>query len=257
MPDLYTEQGTLTAYEKAKLAPGSSGATSPRGVRSPGTPSSGRSRGVGISEKGGAGMREVFVCEDGEADGGGVRRSRIGLAMPMSPEPGDHRLSRIDLATPMSPEPSLLARPRDLEGALDDREITSLYSQSQGFSTPTPTGFRMSQDHDGRERESQMQGHSALLPSANANGNANGRESRQTDGRESQMSRPLNDMYAYGGEAIETDEELARLEEEERRIEEAIEESERVAAMRRQRERVRERIKVVRRSAEGGGDGGR
>lgn len=39
---------------------------------------------------------------------------------------------------------------------------------------------------------------------------------------------PVPDMYAFGGETIENDEELERLEEEERRIDEAIKESERL-----------------------------
>jgi hypothetical protein len=46
---------------------------------------------------------------------------------------------------------------------------------------------------------------------------------------------PVPDMYAFGGETIENDEELERLEEEERRIDEAIQESERVRRMREER----------------------
>ena len=39
---------------------------------------------------------------------------------------------------------------------------------------------------------------------------------------------PVPDLYAFGGETVDNDEELDRLEEEERRIDEAIQESERL-----------------------------
>lgn len=43
---------------------------------------------------------------------------------------------------------------------------------------------------------------------------------------------PVPDMYAFGGETIDNNEELERLEEEERRIDEAIQESERLKSLR-------------------------
>jgi hypothetical protein len=53
---------------------------------------------------------------------------------------------------------------------------------------------------------------------------------------------PVPDMYAFGGETIDNDEELERLEEEERRIDEAIQESERLDQMRAEREALRGKI---------------
>jgi hypothetical protein len=188
--------------------------------------------------------RELFF------DGGrmeSIRLSRIGMAM--SPEPGD-RASRIGIA--MSPEPSKrFSVPR--------KEVSS----PPGYSTPTQRasydaygeqGQNQNQDQDQHQNQSQNQNqhqnqHQSLSPSSSQLD----RESRL--GRESQMSGilrgPVPEMYAYGGEAIETDEELARLEEEEQRIDEAIRESERLALMRREREAVRARIQQVRKSSFG------
>lgn len=58
-------------------------------------------------------------------------------------------------------------------------------------------------------------------------------------------------MYAFGGEAIVNDEELERLEEEERRIDEAIQESERLRQMRVERDAVRGRIEERRSRLDG------
>jgi hypothetical protein len=56
------------------------------------------------------------------------------------------------------------------------------------------------------------------------------------------LKGPVPDMYAFGGETIHSDEELERLEEEERRIDEAIHESERLDQWRVQREPLRGEI---------------
>lgn len=57
---------------------------------------------------------------------------------------------------------------------------------------------------------------------------------------------PVPDLYAYAGVAIENEEELERLEEEERRIDEAIRESESRAQMRVEQEDIRVRIRGLR-----------
>lgn len=62
------------------------------------------------------------------------------------------------------------------------------------------------------------------------------------------MRGPVPEMYAFGGEEIANDEELERLEEEERRIDDAIRESERVERMREERDAVRRRIEEGRRA---------
>jgi len=64
-------------------------------------------------------------------------------------------------------------------------------------------------------------------------------DSRMTS---SSLRGPVPDMYAYGGETIENDEELARLEEEERMIDEAIEESERLKMLKLEREAIHKRV---------------
>jgi hypothetical protein len=73
-----------------------------------------------------------------------------------------------------------------------------------------------------------------------------GTESRS----ESRLRGPVPEMYAFGGEEIANDEELERLEEEERRIDAAIQESERLERMREEREEVRRKIDEGRRQRE-------
>ena len=53
-------------------------------------------------------------------------------------------------------------------------------------------------------------------------------------------------MYAYAGVTIENEEELERLEEEERRIDEAIRESESRAQMRVEKEAIKAKIQGLR-----------
>jgi len=83
-------------------------------------------------------------------------------------------------------------------------------------------------------------------PSPTHNRSESGTQSRS----ESRLRGPVPEMYAFGGEEIANDEELERLEEEERRIDDAIRESERLERMREEREVVRKRIEEGRRQRE-------
>lgn len=77
--------------------------------------------------------------------------------------------------------------------------------------------------------------------------NSQSRQENRSSSRISGTLRgPVPDMYAYAGVTIENEEELERLEEEERRIDEAIRESESRAQMRVEKEDIRARIQGLR-----------
>ena len=71
-------------------------------------------------------------------------------------------------------------------------------------------------------------------------------ESRSSSRVSGTLRGPVPDMYAYAGVTIDNEEELERLEEEERRIDEAIRESESRAQMRVEKEDIKARIQGLR-----------
>jgi len=85
--------------------------------------------------------------------------------------------------------------------------------------------------------------HSPPPPTYNTQSRQESRSSSRVSGT---LRSQVPDMYAYGGVTIENEEELERLEEEERRIDEAILESESRAQMRGEKEDIRARIQGLR-----------
>lgn len=110
-------------------------------------------------------------------------------------------------------------------GAISRKEVPSRNSVAPGYSSPA-------------QPSSPINTAPKHAPSASYS-----RAESRTSSRFSGVLRgPVPDMYVYGGETIEDDEELERLEEEERRIDEAIRESESRAQMREERDLLRTRI---------------